>query len=505
MRKDVTLSNIMERYRVVSVAAATLVLLALGLTVAAVRAAEAEAEALWQFLAALSLVWAGLLALLRYGYSSLRRAVAAADEDKRALLASAHRDALTGAFSRSYFFETLRTALRHEAAQPLGYMQVDMDHLKLLNDGNGHAAGDAALVHLTRTIEVLAPGAIIGRLGGDEFGIAFPGHDNKPALRRLGQQILARLAEPAQIAGRTTSLSATIGVAVAPQDACDPDQLVSNADLALYKGKKAGRGQAVAFDADMLGEERQHRFVERELRAALLLNELDLHYQPIYAADGVTLKSVESLVRWPHKVRGMVPPSDFVPVAEQSDLIDKLGDWVLRRACRDLEQLKTPVININVSAMQLRRGDFAARFAAILTETGVDGRRIVVEITESVPLTAGAAEKINLDALRSLGIRIAIDDFGAGHASLAYLRGFAFDMIKIDRAYVANLPASRIDMMLVAAICRIGKAMGVDVVAEGVETQEQLGALRTAGCSGLQGYLLGRPAPLRATVIASAA
>lgn len=493
MRKDLSLTSIMDRYRYVSLGAATLAAGALGLTVYALRGMDGE---MVPILAALITAWIGVLAVLGYGYASLRRAVRMAEDNKRQMLDSAHRDALTGAYSRSFFFNQLRETLRHGFGSPVGYMQIDMDHLKALNDGNGHATGDAALVHLMRTLEAQAPGAIIGRLGGDEFGIAFPGHENRAALCRLGAQILEKLAAPTNIAGRVTALSATIGIAMAPSDACDLEQLIFNADLALYKGKKAGRGTVVAFDPDMLGDERRARLIERELRAAVLLNELDLHYQPIFEADGTTLKAMESLVRWQHKVRGTIMPGEFIAIAEQSDLIDRLGEWVLRRACRDLDRLGAPAVNINVSALQLRRPEFAARFAGILAEAGVEGRRIVVEVTESVPLTAGATEKVNLEALRRLGVRIAIDDFGAGHASLAYLRGFRFDMIKIDRAYVANLPHSRIDTMLVAAICRIGRALGVDVVAEGVETLDQQEALRAAGCSGLQGYLLGRPAPL---------
>jgi EAL domain-containing protein (putative c-di-GMP-specific phosphodiesterase class I) len=186
-----------------------------------------------------------------------------------------------------------------------------------------------------------------------------------------------------------------------------------------------------------------------------------------------------------------------VPIAEESDLIDKLGEWVLRRACADLPDLGGKPVAINVSPMQLRHADFAKRFAATLVELHVDPRLIIVEITETVPLNARAAELDNLDALRTLGVRIAIDDFGAGHASLQYLRGFAFDIIKIDRSYVMNLGESRIDGMIVTAICDIARSLPVDVIAEGVETQEQFRQLKLAGCTGFQGFLLGRPQPLR--------
>ncbi len=429
----------------------------------------------------------------------VRSQVAEAGAAVGASLASAHRDALTGVFTRSYFLDAIRRDLYHGSRKTLGYMQIDMDNLKVLNDGNGHGAGDQALVHLARTMRGLLPDAIIGRLGGDEFGIAIPGLDNKRALRRLGDELRERLGRPVQIAGRTLRLSATIGVATAPHDAGDVDDLISKADLALYSGKRAGRGATIAFDEDMLGDERHRRFVERELRAAILMNELELYYQPIYSADGASVRSFESLVRWRHKVRGMIAPGEFVPVAEMSDLIEKLGEWVLRRCCADLPALLAlgaRSVTINISPVQLRRQDFALRFADILAECGADPTRLVVEITETAPLLDGGFEQDNLGMLRDMGLRVAIDDFGAGHASLHYLRRFAFDVIKIDRSYVAGIVDNRIDAMIVQATCDIARAMPVDVIAEGVETLEQMAILQAAGCTGLQGFLLGRPQPL---------
>ncbi|MCS6759168.1 MAG: bifunctional diguanylate cyclase/phosphodiesterase [Candidatus Devosia euplotis] len=371
-----------------------------------------------------------------------------------------------------------------------------MDNLKVLNDSAGHGAGDAALLHLAATIREMLPSALVGRLGGDEFGIAVFGHDNRPALKRLGEELLRQLERPVSIAGRLVPLAATIGIALAPLDATDVDELISKADLALYKGKKSGRHIVVPFDADTLSDERHRRFVERELRAALMLDELELHYQPVFDAER-TIKSHEALIRWRHKVRGVIPPGQFIAIAEGSDLIDKVGQWVLRRACCDLPRLGTPVV-VNVSPAQLRHADFAPRFAAVLAETGTDPRRIIVEITETVPLQARGIELANVDALRALGVRIAIDDFGAGRASLQYLRGFAFDIIKIDRTYVCNLSDGRIDVIIVSAICDIARSLPV-------ETEAQFSLLRAAGCILFQGFLLGRSHPLVAQSIASAA
>jgi EAL domain-containing protein (putative c-di-GMP-specific phosphodiesterase class I) len=290
-------------------------------------------------------------------------------------------------------------------------------------------------------------------------------------------------------------LSATIGIAAFPGDASHVDDLVSKADLALYRGKRNGRRQVVMFDPDMLADERHVRFIERELRAAILMNEIELFYQPIFGADGATLRSYEALVRWNHPVRGMISPADFVPIAEQSDLIDMLGEWVIRRACTDLDALGIPV-SVNVSSNQLRRAEFAGRFAEIVAETGASGSQLIAEITETVPLNAGAVERANIDALRALGVRIAIDDFGAGHASLQYLRAIPFDVLKIDRSYTAELESRQVDGAIIAAICTIARAIKVDVIAEGVETEAQLKLLQAAGCTAFQGFLLGRPLPL---------
>jgi EAL domain-containing protein (putative c-di-GMP-specific phosphodiesterase class I) len=259
----------------------------------------------------------------------------------------------------------------------------------------------------------------------------------------------------------------------------------------------------VPFDPDMLGDERHRRFVERELRAALLLDELELYYQPVFDADR-KVRSHEALVRWRHRVRGIISPAQFIAIAEESDLIDKVGEWVVRRACIDLPQLGTPVA-VNVSPAQLRHADFAPRFAALLAQSNTDPASIIVEITETVPLQARGIELANVDALRALGVRIAIDDFGAGHASLQYLRSFSFDVIKIDRTYVSNLGDSRIDAIIVSAICDIARSLPVDVVAEGIETEEQFALLREAGCTRFQGFLLGRPRPLDELHVASAA
>ncbi|MDR3474898.1 MAG: EAL domain-containing protein [Devosia sp.] len=495
MRSDSSLHSVLNSYRKVSVIGSTLAGVALLLTLgASISGADGNVQTAWLAYGA-AVMLAAMLVLWRAGYVVLSKQLAEADAERGRVIEMAHRDALTGAHTRSYFLSTLQERVHRGSNVPVGYLQLDMDHLKALNDGQGHAAGDAALLHLTSTIRRLAPDAVIGRLGGDEFGIAIIGQDSKRALLRLGERLLDALREETRIADRMTRLSATIGVAVSPEDAADVTELMTRADLALYRGKRSGRSMVIGYDHDMLVDERHTRFVQRELRAALLLNEIKVYYQPILLPDGVTLRSYEALIRWHHSHRGIIPPAQFIPVAEQSDIIDRLGETVLRQICADLPRLGVPIA-INVSPVQLRRIGFAAGFAAILMQTGTTGDRIIVEITENVLMRAGGAETANLAALRELGVKIAIDDLGTGHASLEYLRTFDFDVIKIDRSYTAHLLTSPIDRTIVTALCDIARVLHVEVIAEGVETSEQLEAVRTIGCNAVQGYLFGRPALL---------
>lgn len=495
MRRSQHLDSILEGYRNLAIGIAV-VIAYLGV-MGWLRLTVDDPALLELWLPMVSLAGLGGLALLLVlGHRWLSRELSQVHVHGEAVRAAAHSDALTGVFTRSYFLEALGAEVHHQSRHAVGYMQIDLDNLKMLNDAAGHGAGDAALVHLARIIAEVAPGAVVGRLGGDEFGVMVRDHDNKQALRRLGEELLRRLGQPVPIGGRPTRVSASIGIAMAPLDAVEADDLIAKADLALYKAKREGRRVVVPFDTGMLADERYRRFVERELRAALLMDELEVHYQPVLGSADLQVRSYEALVRWRHRVRGMIPPSKFIPIAEESDLIDKLGSWVLRRACLDLPALGAGAVAVNVSPAQLRHADFAQRVLAILAETGVEPQRLIVEVTETVPIEEGSVAMANLAALRALGVRLAIDDFGAGYASLHYLRSFAFDIIKIDRTYVANLGRSRIDKMIVAAICDIARSLPVEVVAEGVETEEQKQLLIEAGCTGLQGYLLGPPQPL---------
>lgn len=437
------------------------------------------------------------LGLMGASFFGLRNSIAKAVASSHEALVQANTDALTGALTRAFFLHALADMFAGKNEPVFGYIHLDMDNLKVINDGSGHAAGDAAIRHLMSRVRAVLPDALIGRLGGDEFGIALPGIGDKDVIIEKCERIRAALHEPVVIEGRYTRVTATMGIAVAPEDAGTVDEIVTRADLALYQGKSQGRDMVVPFEREMMVDKRHRRFIERELRAAILMNELTVYYQPIYDACYNRLLYHEALVRWEHPVRGIVSPGAFIPIAEKSDLIDKLGDWVLRRVCEEMDRLDAPMVSVNVSVAQLRRSNFASRFAEILQETGIAGERLIVEVTETVPLATDGVEKTNLDALKALNVQMAIDDFGAGNASVSYLKRTSFDVLKIDRSYVTGIADNKLDYMMVEAMCRIAKAADMQVVAEGVETSAQLVALRRLGCIGVQGFLLGHPQPLK--------
>ncbi len=435
----------------------------------------------------------GLLAVLGAGYAWLRRCLKQDAEAQRIIVANSACDSLTGALNRAAFLSYIRHALRTRGTEQLGYLHIDMDNLKVLNDSFGHKVGDAALAHLVSSIRSIAPSAPVGRLGGDEFAVLLTGTKSKEESRDIAQMIVDKLGMMIVIDGQNFNLSASIGIAQAPLDGDGVEQLIANADLALYAGKVSGRRKVVAFEADMMIDEQHKRFIERELRGAILTGEIDVHYQPIVVAETGQVRSYEALVRWNHSTRGMIGPNLFIPIAERGTLIDLLGDWVLARVCRDLAVLGTPTVSVNISPAQLRRPDFAGRFLEILSRTGVAPSRLIAEITETSRFRANMAEMQNIRELKDAGVLISIDDFGAGHTSLQYLRYVPFDYIKIDKGYVQNLESDAVNQALISAICGIGRALNAKIVAEGIETEMQSTLLRAAGCTHMQGYFFGYP------------
>lgn len=428
----------------------------------------------------------------------LRRRVLAIHGEREALRereAYIHsHDEATGALTRASFLMACDACFREAGTGEIhALLLIDLDYLKQINDAFGHEVGDAALRRLTSVAEAVAPDALFGRLGGDEFALLLKGtvQDAVDVARRF----LLDLSQMVNCAGRSISLSASVGVAMAEGQGLSVDETMRHADLALYESKRGGRAQATVFDIEMLRDQNQDRFYERELRAAILMNELELAYQPIVGTEN-ELRACEALLRWRHPVRGLIAPSEFIPVAERSLLIDMLGEWVLRRACLDFADEPQSKVGVNFSANQFKRDDVVMMVERVLRETGMPATRLAIEITESVAMNASKAVLDRLHRLRAMGIHISLDDFGAGHCGFSYLRNFPVDSIKIDRSFVGKLEESEVDRTILLALTQVSRALGLKIIAEGIETEDQRLIAGVAGCDLFQGYHIARPQPL---------
>ncbi len=411
----------------------------------------------------------------------------------------AHHDDLTGLCNRSLFRKRLGDSLAscRDRGEVLAVLCIDLDHFKRVNDTLGHGAGDRVLRMVgERIAAVIGPEGVAARLGGDEFAVVAAGLSTATEAGNLAEQLIARISAPYLIEGHQAVIGASVGLSLAPGDGSDPDILLHNADIALYRSKTAGRGTLHFFEAGMDEALQARRSLEADLRQALGRNEFELYYQPIVAAGSLAIVGFEALLRWFHPERGAVSPAEFIPVAEEIGIIDTLGGWVLRQACAEAARWPAPCrVAVNLSAAQFRRGDLATSVSDALADSGLDPARLELEITESVFLADSTINLAMLHRLRGLGVAIALDDFGTGYSSLAYLNRFPFDKIKIDRSFIRDMAEDRHGLAIVRAVVSLGDSLGIRTLAEGVETEDQLTRLRQEGCSELQGFHLGRPMP----------
>ena len=409
----------------------------------------------------------------------------------------AWHDALTDLPNRAALDEQLARTLASAARSggQFAVLSIDLDRFKQVNDLCGHSTGDKVLRIVAKRLQAVAQGAFIARVGGDEFIATTDLLPLPSSAELLARRLRDALERDVELQGQSFDLDVSVGIAVYPRDGDTEITLLANADAALYRAKHEGRGAIRLFTAAMDQQLRYRRGLERDLRSAVDNNELFLEYQPQYHRDG-NLIGYEALVRWRHPERGIVPPGEFIPIAEESQLIGVIGEWVLREACREAARWEEPLqIAVNVSAVQFRRDDLHALVRSVLGETGISPERLELEITEGVLIQNIARATSVLNALKSLGVRIAIDDFGTGYSSLSYLEAFPIDRIKIDRSFVASLGRTQRSLMIVRAVIGLAHGLGVPALAEGVETVEQLEALRAEGCDDMQGFLLGRPQP----------
>ncbi|MCK1288962.1 EAL domain-containing protein [Bradyrhizobium sp. 44] len=417
------------------------------------------------------------------------------NRSQRRIAHLASHDALTELPNRTALDGALMAAMNRaqELDSSVGVLCIDLDRFKDINDLFGHSVGDAVLRETARRLKQTSDGAYVARVGGDEFiaiteQVPLPG-----AAELLAKKMREAFAVPIETNGHSLELDLCVGIAVFPRDGEDPVSLLANADAALYRAKHDGRGAVRLFTSAMDQQLRQRRAVEHDLRSAVEQGELFLHYQPqVDRLRGIV--GHEALVRWQHPTRGVIAPGEFIPIAEESGLIAKIDEWVLREACRTAASWSSPLrIAVNISAAQFRRENLERQVKAALRESGLAPARLELEITEGVLIEDVGRARDTLNRLKLLGVMIALDDFGTGYSSLSYLDAFPLDRIKIDRSFVATLGTSEKSIGIVRAVIGLTHSFGIPVLAEGVETEEQFAMLASMKCDEMQGYLIGRP------------
>ncbi|RKK03597.1 EAL domain-containing protein [Pseudoroseomonas wenyumeiae] len=414
----------------------------------------------------------------------------------------AHRDSLTGLPNRLMFRKHMRHALSQAAAgSRVGVLYLDLDGFKHVNDTLGHPVGDDLLRAVARRLlRDTRQADLVARLGGDEFALVQMNLPQPEAGGALAEWLIRAIQEPFTIGPHQILVGTSIGFATADAAGADADALLRDADIALYAAKAAGRGTWRAFRPDMDARMQARRQLETDLRCAMAARQFEVFYQPLLQAGSGELAGFEALLRWNHPERGRVPPAEFIPLAGEIGLIRPLGAWVLRKACQDAAQWPVPLkIAVNLSPVQFTRGQLVAEVEEALATSRLAPDRLELEITESLLLRNSDATLEILHRLRALGVQISMDDFGTGYSSLSYLHRFPFDKIKIDQSFIRTLAEGKGSLEIIRAVVGLGRALSMKVLAEGVETPEQLATLRAEGCDEVQGYLFSQPASLQET------
>lgn len=407
-------------------------------------------------------------------------------------------DALTGLPNRKYYREELDNALRHRSADKiLAIFYIDLDNFKSVNDTLGHPIGDELLKNATQRMQKALGRHVLARLGGDEFAVIVRDATSVEAVAAIADKLEKCFSRSFKVDGHILPTTTSIGIAVAPQDGLTSAILMKNADLALYRAKQEGKSRFHFFEQGMDEQARQRRQTEIDLKIAIEKGQLELYYQPLFNIEKNEINGFEALIRWNHPERGLVPPLDFIPLAEETGLIVPIGEWVIKEACHRAIQWPEHIkVAVNVSPVQFRTKGLSSIILQALSQSGLTANRLEVEITESLLIDNVKDTLESLHNLRAIGVRIALDDFGTGYSSLSYLRNFPFDKIKIDRSFVVDILSNKGSSAIIKAITGLASAFGMDTIAEGVEDEGQVAALLENGCENIQGYLLSKPVPV---------
>ncbi len=407
-------------------------------------------------------------------------------------------DALTNLPNRTFFKDRLESIIANtNEVNKCAVMCIDLDRFKAVNDTLGHPIGDSLLIEVTSKISNLVRSSdIVARLGGDEFAIILPNLKSKKEAEKLASRIINDIGKPHIIQGHQVIVGASIGIEFVESSKIAPDDVIRNADLALYKAKNDGRGTFSIFEPELHSVLARRCQLEVELRQALLNHEFEVFYQPQYVSDSGEISGFEALVRWRSPSRGLVSPLEFISLAEETGLIDELGEFVLRKACKDaLSWPDNLTIAVNVSPVQFKAKGFLDAIKSILEETKLRPSRLEIEITENVMISDSELTLRVLHALKDMGIKISLDDFGTGYSSLSYIRNFPFDKIKIDQTFIRDLGDTKESLAIIRAVAGLCGSMGIVSIAEGVETQKQFDILKRENCEMAQGYFFSKPVP----------
>jgi diguanylate cyclase (GGDEF)-like protein len=429
----------------------------------------------------------------------LKVEIASREESQARSQYLAYHDSLTGLGNRLLFKEQLEETLKDVSVtqHPLAVLFLDLDGFKAVNDTLGHSIGDLLLKSVaTKLRDILQRTDRIARLGGDEFAILQLSAAQPGSSIALAEKIIQIIGQPCNIDGHDVTVGASVGIAVAHPRDMDTERFLKSADLAMYSAKSDGRGTYRMFDPEMDAIVQTRRILERDMRTALMQNGFKLFYQPLINLQTKKVTAFEALMRWQHPERGYVPPSEFIPVAEEMGLIVQLGEWALRQACAEaMEWPEEICVSVNLSPLQFSKGNLVSTVMNALASSRLPASRLELEITESVLLEKSERNIVVLNQLRDLGVRISMDDFGTGYSSIGYLRSFPFDKIKIDQSFVRDLLVDEGSLAIVRAIAGLGVSFGMTTTAEGVETEEQMRCLNLEGCIEAQGYLYSKPVP----------